>query len=354
MSTMPPPELPEPFGPPPGHPRSAIANVFIGPQGLRAGWRALGFVGITVGLLVGFQFAVSRMPAVLRAIHAQGQQHVMSPGLMLISEALFCFCALVAATLMARVENRSVADYGLRGGGAGGKFFMQGIVWGLAEISALMLMIAARHGFSFGSLALHGGELVRYTLLWALVFLLVGFFEEFTFRGYLQHAFQQGIGFWPAAILASAIFGGSHLRNPGEDWVGALTAGLFGILACLTLRRTGSIWLAIGMHAGFDFGETFVFSVPDSGMPPSHGLLNSSLAHGPTWLTGGSVGPEGSVFAIIVLVVAIVAVHFVYPAGHWAASAPDYGYTAMKRVMRSPLLPGMTHRFDIAGGPSLE
>jgi membrane protease YdiL (CAAX protease family) len=299
-----------------------MANVFIGPQGLRAGWRALCFVLITAGLLLGFQFAISHMPPLLRVIHAQGQNNVMSPGLMLIGEALSCFSALVAATLMARVERCSVADYGLRGG-IGGKFFAQGLVWGLAEISALMLAIAGLHGFSFGSLALHGGELVKYTLLWAAVFLFVGFFEEFTFRGYLQHAFQQGMGFWPAAIVASAIFGGLHLHNVGEDWAGALMAGLFGILACLTLRRTGSIWLAIGMHAGFDFGETFIFSVPDSGFPPSHGLLNSSLAHGPTWLTGGAVGPEGSVFALVMLLLAILAVHFIYPARHWTAAAPD-------------------------------
>jgi hypothetical protein len=333
MSTILPPELPEPFGPPPARPHSGVANVFIGRQGLRAGWRALCFTLITVGLLIGFQVAISHMPAVLRAIHAQGQQHVMSPGLMLISEVLSCFCALVAATLMARVESRSVADYGLRGNGVGGKFFAQGIVWGLAEISALMLMIAAFHGFSFGSLAMHGGELVKYTLEWAVVFLLVGFFEEFTFRGYLQHAFQQGMGFWPAAILASAIFGGIHLHNVGEDWAGALMAGLFGILACLTLRRTGSIWLAIGMHAGYDFGETFIYSVPDSGIPPSHALLRSVL-HGPMWLTGGAVGPEGSVFALIMLVVAIVAVHFIYPPRSWHstdAAAAGYGANAMPR-----------------------
>lgn len=322
MSTIPPPDLPEPFGPAPMRPRNAIANAFMGPQGLRAGWRALCFVLITGGLMAGFQFAISHMPAVLGAIHAQGQEHVMLPGLMLISEILACFCALVAATLMARVERRSVADYGLRGGGAGGKFFAQGVVWGLAEISALILAIAAFHGFSFGNLALHGGELVKYTILWAMVFLLMGFFEEFTFRGYLQHAFQQGMGFWPAAILASAIFGGLHLHNVGEDWAGALMAGLFGILACLTLRRTGSIWLAIGMHAGYDFGETFLYSVPDSGIPPSHGLLNSAL-HGPAWLTGGAVGPEGSVFALIMLVVAIVAVHFIYPSGPWTIGLPD-------------------------------
>jgi len=330
MSTVFPPEFSEPIAPPPPQRRSPVANVFIGPRGLRAGWRALCFVLITAGLLLGFQFAISHMPAVLRAIHAQGQEHVMSPGLMLISELLACFCALVAATLMARVENRSVADYGLRGRGLRGRFFVQGLVWGIVEISSLMLAIAAFRGFSFGNLALHGGELVKYTLLWAMVFLLIGFFEEFTFRGYLQHAFQQGMGFWPAAILASTIFGALHLHNVGEDWAGALMAGLFAILACLTLRRTGSIWLAIGMHAGYDFGETFLFSVPDSGVPPSHSLLHSTL-HGPSWLTGGAVGPEGSIFALVMLVLAIVAVHFIYPPNRWTAGMHDETAGAMPR-----------------------
>ena len=70
---------------------------------------------------------------------------------------------------------------------------------------------------------------------------------------------------------------------------------------CFTLRRTGNLWFAIGWHAAFDFGETYVYSVPDSGfVMPGH-LLAASL-HGPRWLTGGTVGPEGSVVDFVVLV----------------------------------------------------
>jgi hypothetical protein len=42
-------------------------------------------------------------------------------------------------------------------------------------------------------------------------------------------------------------------------------------------------------------------------------LLNSTF-HGPTWLTGGTVGPEGSVFAFAVLVIGGVGIHFLFPA----------------------------------------
>src|SRR5260221_14545857 len=70
--------------------------------------------------------------------------------------------------------------------------------------------------------------------------------------------------------------------------MGLLAAGVIGLFFCLTLRRTGSLWFAVGFHAAWDWGETFVYSVPDSGtIFPGH-LLKSSF-HGPRWLTGGSV-----------------------------------------------------------------
>ncbi|HEY6291801.1 MAG TPA: hypothetical protein VI455_09615, partial [Terriglobia bacterium] len=65
-------------------------------------------------------------------------------------------------------------------------------------------------------------------------------------------------------------------------------------------RRTGSLWFAIGLHASWDYSESFLYSVPDSGaMIPGH-LLNSSF-HGPVWLTGGAVGPEGSALVFVVI-----------------------------------------------------
>jgi hypothetical protein len=129
----------------------------------------------------------------------------------------------------------------------------------------------------------------------------------------MQSTLTSGMGFWPAAILLSAIFGGAHLRNIGEEWFGALMAGSFGILAAFSLSRTGNIWFPIGMHAGWDWGETFFYSTPDSGFLAKGHLLNSSL-HGPTWIAGGSVGPEGSAFALLVLVLGAVGIHFMFPA----------------------------------------
>ncbi|HYA89397.1 MAG TPA: CPBP family intramembrane glutamic endopeptidase, partial [archaeon] len=166
--------------------------------------------------------------------------------------------------------------------------------------------------FTFGSLALAGFALVKYAVLWAISFVLVGLFEEFLFRGYVQYTLGSGIGFWPSAILISAIFGATHLTNPGEGWVGALSVFTFGIFACLTLQRTGNLWFAVGFHAAGDYAETFIYSTPDSGLLAKGHLLNSSF-HGPNWLTGGTIGPEGSAIDFVVFALAFVAFVLLYP-----------------------------------------
>src|ERR1700731_4465672 len=79
-----------------------------------------------------------------------------------------------------------------------GKNFSLGAVWGIAAITALMLVIRAFGGYSFGMVDLSPSGVVRYALEWGVVFCLVGIFEEFFFRGYLQFTLSSGMGFWPA------------------------------------------------------------------------------------------------------------------------------------------------------------
>jgi len=69
------------------------------------------------------------------------------------------------------------------------------------------------------------------------------------------------------------------------------------------------------MHASWDWGESFLYSVPDSGaVVPGH-LLNSAF-HGPQWLTGGTVGPEGSVLGFVLIAAMWVVFDRLYPASN--------------------------------------
>jgi membrane protease YdiL (CAAX protease family) len=156
--------------------------------------------------------------------------------------------------------------------------------------------------FSFGAIGLHGFEAWKDAMVWGAVFLFVGFFEEFFFRGYPLFTLTTGMTFWPSAILLSALFGLLHHSNPNESWVGALEAGTTGLLFCFMLRRTGNLWMPIGFHAAWDWGETYFYGVPNSGYAFKGRLFNPTFS-GPDWLTGGSAGPEGSWLCIALLVI---------------------------------------------------
>ena len=109
------------------------------------------------------------------------------------------------------------------------------------------------------------------------------------------------------------VFGALHLGNTGEAKFGAVMAGAFGLLAAFSLWRTGNLWFAIGMHGAWDWGESFFYGVPDSGVALKGHLMNASF-HGPEWLTGGTVGPEGSILVAAVLVLwPRSAIHYMFP-----------------------------------------
>jgi uncharacterized protein len=261
-------------------------------------------------LVVGFSATLGTLAALAGLITPSGD---LTKSLF-YSELTKAIGTLLAAWVMSRLEGRKLGEYGLPWRSGQGKFSLTGAVFGIAEISAIIAVLAASGYYSFGPLEVHGASLLKWALFWAALFVIVGLFEEFAFRGYIQFALTKGFGFWTATIVTSLIFGLVHLANPGESWPGIAGVMAVGLFWCFTLRRTGSLWFAFGMHAAFDFGETFLFSVPDSGVIfPGH--LSSAVIHnGPAWLVGGSAGPEASVLDFAVLAIFFLIVHFMYPA----------------------------------------
>lgn len=292
--------------PPSGSPPFLLESIFLGPQGVRAGWRAAFYVALFFLFLTG-----AAMAGGLLHIAAFAPDGSITPAVLATQEGLAALCAIAAAFILGGLERRHFGDYGAPPAQALGKNFWLGALWGIAAMSALMLVIRALGGYSFGTVDLSRGDVARYALGWAGAFLLVGVYEEFFFRGYLQFTLTSGMGFWPAALLLSAAFGAVHLRNPGEGPVGALSVFVTGMFLCFTLRRTGTLWFAIGFHAAYDFGETFLYSVPDSGIVMPGHLLASSF-HGPRWLTGGAVGPEGSAFDFVIMALLFIVFDRVY------------------------------------------
>lgn len=299
---------------------TGLHSVFIGEDGLRAGWR------FAIYLVVFFAFLYLINRATRPFLHLNPHQ-IPPVWVLALGEFESLIAAIIPALAIAKYERIPFGAYGLPVKGAFGAQFWLGLLWGICAITLLLAVMRGVGVFYFGGLALHGARIIKFAVFWGAFFLIVGLFEEFITRGYTQFTLSRGMGFWPAALLLSLAFGAIHLGNPGEAWVGALGAACIGLFFCLTLRRTGTLWFAVGMHASWDWGESFLYSVPDSGqVAPGH-LLHSSF-HGARCLTGGSVGPEGSVFVFVVIALLWILFDRAYPPANRRHDSADAGTAA--------------------------
>jgi membrane protease YdiL (CAAX protease family) len=279
--------------------QSGARKFFFGPNGLRAGWRLLVFFVIVFGLAAAVGLAgrlFGARPGTLGGIKQ------ITPSQLSLLEGTLLFYSAGAAWIMSKIEGRKFGQYGLPANRAFRKDFWVGLLWGFLATSGTLLAIFALHGVRITGPAIHGMTILTSAGAWTLTFLLVGLSEEFSFRGYTQFTLTTGIGFWPSALVLSALFALAHAGNSGENILGELSVVLFGLLFCLIVRRTGNLWWAVGFHMGYDWGQTFFYGVPDSGMLPYQNLFSATF-NGPRWLTGGTVGPEASIFTPIALLI---------------------------------------------------
>jgi CAAX protease family protein len=300
------PVEPRPEAPVPPPQPSLGHRIFLGPHGLRAGWRLIIYIAILAGLI----FATNN---IIKAImHATGHHGArldpLGPLGLNISRWSGVLLLLLAAWIMAKIEKRPVGNYGLPIRFAFGAQFWEGAVWGFGALTIMLLAMRVTGDFHFGAPSIHGLEILKWGGAWALAFLGVGFVEEMLFRGYPMITTGSGITFWPAMVVWSLVFLWAHTGNPGETWIGLVAVAEFGVFLGYSLWRTGMLWFAVGLHMGWDWGESFFYGVPDSGMKSPHHFLEPTISNA-KWITGGTVGPEGSVYVPILLTLMLIAVH---------------------------------------------
>ena len=305
-----------------------MRNVFIGSNGIRAGWRLSIFGALVVVELLVLLGLLKLFHAPIHPPKGNQTQHV--PALMIfVADTVFFGALLLAAFIMSKIEKRPMGLYGIPLRQAFGAKFWMGALIGFTGISVVIGMIElAGGGVRFGGLPALTPALAGAFALCLLAFLAAGFFEEFAFRGYVQYTLSTGMYFWPAAILTSAFFAFMHTRNGGETLAGIAQVFLFGIVFCVMLQRTGNLWFGIGYHMAWDWGQTFFYGVPDSGLKSPQNLLHTVIAGHTVWITGGSVGPEGSIFTAVQLLLVLAFVAWRYPKKKCFTTAPAAAVTA--------------------------
>lgn len=311
-SLEPAPPLAETLLPPPARPHSALYRVFVGPRGVRAGWKVFLFFLIFAAL--GF--------VVRPIVRLEGKPDLrapLPPGFALLNEVLGAIALLLATWIMAKLIDRKPWGYfGMPLRNAFRSSFWVGAAIGLGALSLQLELMHLGGWFDFGTMQLHGVAIVKYGAVWAIMFLCVGVGEEGVLRGYVQRVTTDGLSrlpngwsFWTAAIFFSLLFGAAHLGNPGENKFGIIMVFVDGMAMCFSLWRTGDLWWAIGNHAAWDWGQTFLYGTANSGFHGADALMRPYF-HGPVLLAGGTDGPEGSVLVLISEALFIVLIALIY------------------------------------------
>jgi len=328
----------------PGPLEQLAERVFLGEDGLRAGWSMalFGLLWMIVAGVVGAFFYGAHLITEKQTFNVQTA----------IFGELVPFAGLVAAAAaLALIERRkgNLLSYNLLGSARLKKFSI-GLGSGFLALAVLIGGLKAGGWIQLAGSGLTAGEIARYGLLWGVAFLLVGGFEEGMFRCYLQATLTRGInlwwalgleavlavatalrtkglgslgvyacvalglapcvllhvrksesaGFWQAAWVTSTLFGYVHTGNGGENWVGILAAAAIGFVFVVSVRVTGSAWWAIGFHTAWDWAETFFFGTADSGLPAQGSWLAAKPVGNALW-SGGANGPEGSLLVLVVI-----------------------------------------------------
>ncbi|WP_058188440.1 CPBP family intramembrane glutamic endopeptidase [Terracidiphilus gabretensis] len=318
-------------------PSSIARRVFIGPFGLRAGWSLLIYFAIFAAILVSIFVVVRHSVAAAHPATAAARQTTGAPApagkrladapmltRTFLEWAIFPILLLLS-WIMAAVERRKLSAFGL-GGVHPFRRFLIGAVWGVLAISLLIVVLYSLHLLSFDARLEHGPAILIWGAIQLFAFLGVGLSEEYLFRGYIQFTLTRGlvglgnlisqpharaISFWLASSGTSALFLLAHTSNNGENLFGLLQVFLVGFVFLAALWRTGSLWWAIGFHTSWDWTQSFLYGVPDSGSL-MQGRLFATHASGNPVLSGGTAGPEGSVFCIPVLLLVLVVLFFTH------------------------------------------
>lgn len=180
--------------------------------------------------------------------------------------------------------------------------------------------------------------------------IVVSLAEEVAFRGYPYRRLIAAIGPVGATTAMSILFGLIHMLNPDATWISVLITMLAGLLLSVAWLRTHGLWLAWGLHLGWNASMGILLGLPVSGLT-SFSSVVQTRAIGRLWLTGGDYGPEAALFTAFVLLVAIgvlvrvtrdYAWHYTHapilPGGYPLDVAPPPAHAAMESQAKPPQL----------------
>ncbi len=267
------------------------SRLFFVDSQLRPFWRF--FLSVVV-VLFAIVIANTVVTMALRLLHVHPSLSIDY----LVRVATILVAVLAVFKLMtAALEHKPLASMGL----AFYQRWRTDLGHGLAVGAAMMLSV----GFLDWALglvhfALSSDHLVSGGFYWLILLAIAATNEEVIFRGYPFQRLVGAISPIGAVVLSAVLFGLAHIGNPHSTWISTANTMLAGIFLAVAYLRTRALWMPIGAHFTWNFVQAYILGLPVSG-PRFEGSILVGQVTGPTWLTGGSYGPEGGLLATFVM-----------------------------------------------------
>ena len=256
---------------------------------------------------------------------------------------VLAYLLIIAGQLMGHILMNVLGVYDSDLGSTAGMYFLFIGIWAVLFLNALIkknrplfkaygtgcagnnvknLLIGYLIGFGMNGLAIlmawmHGDiymyfdrfELVPFLILFVAVFVQSAA-EEMVCRGFIYQRVLRTYRdkFWLAVIVNSVFFGAIHLGNDGISALAIVDLVVTGLLFTAMVYYFDSLWMAMAAHAGWNFTQSILAGLPNSGMvvPYSVFKLDAATARD-SFFYNVAFGVEGTVPAIAIQVVVLAA-----------------------------------------------
>lgn len=291
-----------------------MSSLFLNVQEkrLKAGWRILLFLLVFISL--------SSLIFIVRPLLGDIKKRAFIEDYSLIIISILALSATIAVWISRKwFDKKSVVSLGLLWNKQAIKDLLFGFLLSFG-MAALFYLVLYTLGFlDLKDINFNGivpGESVNFVKFMSVVTLgslslmlletvLVGYWEELVFRGYIFQNMIQGLGFVTAIVISCILYGLIHASNPNATWLSTAIIVGFGYLRIYGYLSTKMLWLSMGMHIGWNFFQGPIFGFAASGHKKAT-LLSHTLTSDKDYLTGGAFGPEGSILIIPILIAALL------------------------------------------------
>ena len=130
--------------------------------------------------------------------------------------------------------------------------------------------------------------------------------EELVARGYLYGAIESRYGVVIAFIINSLLFAALHGANHGITFIAIIHLIATSVVMSLCVWRYDSLWMAMGIHTAWNYTQSLLLGLPNSGIVSEKALLHLDAASDSLFYSS-AFGLEGGITAVI-LQLALIAV----------------------------------------------